>query len=99
MYHGIASAKQILDLLSAGSSLTYFYLDGGVGIHDQKNVPMKKEDGGFEFCEIKLFLELCQKEFIVQTEQKEHGYPYYANRTKYAIYRITDKGKEYAKSL
>ncbi len=99
MYHGIVSAKQILDLLSAGSSLTYFYLDGGVGIHNPKDEPMKREGGAHELCEIALFLDLRQKEFIEQTEKKEHGYPYYADRTKYAIYRITDKGRKHAKSL
>lgn len=80
---------KILRMLAEGGSLWYFYLDGGVAVHDGKGEPTK------ERCDIQTFLDLREKGLIDAGEKKEHGYPFYANNLKSQIYRISEAGRSY----
>lgn len=71
-------------ILQEGGELWYFYLDGGVGIHNKNGEPMKNRAS----CPIEIFLELREQKVIEMTRRNSTGYPYYANHHKSDVYSI-----------
>lgn len=81
--------EQVIDLLTQDYSLAYFYLEGGVVVQDKEDKPLREG-----VCPDEIFLALRKEGVINLTERKEHGFPYYADRAKYDVYRITAKEGE-----
>jgi hypothetical protein len=77
--------EEVMAILQEGGELWYFYLDGGVGIHDKNGEPMKDRR---IFCPIRIFLELREQKVIDMTRRNSIGYPYYANNHKSDVYSI-----------
>jgi hypothetical protein len=77
------SREEVLATLNDGGELWYFYLEGGVTIHDKDGKPLRDRH-----CLIEIFLELQRQGVIVPTRKQNHGYPYYANNAKSQVYAI-----------
>jgi hypothetical protein len=78
--------EQVITLLKQDYSLAYFYLEGGVVVQDKEDEPLKEG-----VCPDEVFLALRKEGLITLTDRKQHGFPYYADRAKYDVYRITAK--------
>ncbi len=76
-------AKRVMKLLEAGGSLRYFYLEGGVAVHNADDTPNRKEK-----CDTVTFLGLREQGVIEQTQRDVSGYPYYANNARASVYRL-----------
>lgn len=72
--------EEVLQILVSGGSLWYFYLEGGIGLHDSSGNPIKDC-----YCPAELFSEL-DAEGRIKFQQKIGGWPFYANNAKIAIY-------------
>ena len=78
------SREEVLAILNnEGGELWYFYLEGGVAVHDKDGKPL-----GGRFCSVEIFLELRRQGVIVHTRRNETGYPYYADHMKSDVYQI-----------
>lgn len=73
--------EEVIDALKQGADLWYFYLDGGVAIH-QNGRPTETS------CPIDVFLNLRETGFIERSRQNGTGYPFYANNAKSDVYKI-----------
>lgn len=74
--------EEIRSLLSEGAELWYFYLDGGVAIH-QRGEPLKGK-----YCPTSLFLSLRENGAIERKRRNNTGYPFYANNVKSDVYTL-----------
>jgi hypothetical protein len=77
--------EEIIAILQEGGELWYFYLDGGVGVHNKDGKPMEKHI----FCPMKIFLDLREYGVIARMRRNDTGYPYYANNHKSDVYSIS----------
>ncbi len=72
----------VLNELKRGGTLRYFFLDGGVAVHDSNDAPTKIH------CSTQLFEEFRRAGKVEITARAVSGYPYYANRAKSDVYKL-----------
>jgi hypothetical protein len=60
--------EELLAILNEGGELWYFYIEGGVAIHDKDGKPMRDH-----YCPIELFLELQGQGVIVRARRQNTG--------------------------
>jgi hypothetical protein len=77
---------KLLDILYHSGSLRYFYLDGGVAVHDSSGVPVKNVN-----CSIDQFCKLRVENKIQFIRNIDTGYPYYADRVKFSLYKAVSQ--------
>ena len=75
--------EALLAALKAGAAIRYFFLSGGVTVHDPSGEPSKTLT-----CDIQTFLDLRERGVIVQSATNLTGYPYYADGSRSDEYRI-----------
>lgn len=77
------ATEKLMGLLKAGGSLRYFYIAGGVMVHDPAGDPARGVP-----CSTAEFLELREAGVIEMTRREVGGYPHYANSHKSSEYRL-----------
>ncbi len=77
------SKEEILSMLQEGGELWYFFLHGGVAVHDRDGNPIRDCH-----CPIDVFLALREDNVIVMTEREKTGYPFYANNHISSTYKL-----------
>lgn len=76
------SQERVLEVLGAGGHLCYFFLSGGVALHDKSDTPIQG------YFDIQAFLDLRKTGVIEKSDSRSTGYPHYADNAKYDVYTI-----------
>ncbi len=86
--------EEILGILNEGGSCDYAYLQGGVLLF-----PKQCKQGQEQYIDISTFLSLRINGYIDKTGHMRQGHMRFPANTPIDIYKITEKGKEYLKSI
>jgi|GEM_PF-5439115 len=81
-----SGVQELMKVLEDSGSLRYFFVEGGVTVHDKTDTPVR----GMRVSTA-TFLDLRNRGVIEMTQREKGGYPHYANNHKSSVYKLAKK--------